>query len=740
MYYPDDVIENVRYHSNIIDVVSRYVKLQKKGKYLFGLCPFHSEKTPSFSVDQEKQIFYCHGCNKGGDVFRFIMDIDNVDFSESVKKLADFGRVELPESTDKQVAEKNRVRNRQIEMNADAARFFFNTLMSEKGVTGLEYFTKRGISVGTIRKFGLGYAPNGWDSLYNHLSKKGFVDDEMVMGGLTLKKKDGGYIDRFRGRVMFPIFDPAGKVIAFGGRVVDNSMPKYTNSPETLAFSKGKGLYGLNFAKKTKTKQFILVEGYLDVIALHSNGVDNAVAPLGTALTRQQAALLKYYASDVIISFDSDAAGKAATYKGIDILTEAGFNVAVLTIPEGKDPDGFIRERGSREFKKLMTEAKSVVDYKIHLLREQYLKDNQLDGKVKFLESVAVMLSNISSEIEREIYVKDISQQYEISEQALIAEMNKRYDAGTRESFDRFNAKIGANATVNGFDVGGVHTGRGVERGVKKAATGANAVNSADAVNGASSAIGVSNAHGESASNAHAIGGSDAHSMGASSAIGSSNTVGSSVPAASGRSVHTVANGAAIAAKDGATIGVANGATIGVANCATIVATARDARINSSVRKAYGAGAETEGFSDVNREELFIIALLCVDNSLSDLVMVKMPLDRYEDANIKAAADYIYSKLKKEGEVNPPEIMRLLPPEVADIYSHMLLTECHCESNSKAIEQKLIDIEKKKNMNRMLELIKMTERGDVTKEEMEVTEAELRRVMGALKTVGVQVS
>ena len=683
MLYSDDVIENVRMHNNIVNVVSNYVKLQKKGKYMFGLCPFHNEKTPSFSVDQEKQIFYCYSCNKGGDVFKFIMDIDNVDFTESLKKLAEQGRVELPESSDERVVERNRIRSRLIEMNTEAAKYYYSTLVSPKGKAGLEYLRRRGLSVNVIRKFGLGYAPSGWDSLFRHLIGKGFLEDELAKGGLVLTKKDGGYIDRFRERIIFPIFDIAGKVIAFGGRVLDNSLPKYVNSPETFAFSKGKGLYGLNFAKKTKEKQLILVEGYLDVITLHANGFDNAVAPLGTALTKPQGGLMKFYASDVIIAFDADTSGRAAALKAIDILKGAGFNITILTVPGGKDPDGFIRERGAQAFRKLISQSMPVVDYKVSLLRDQHLNSGQegsafergyesgrsdsgregsgregseseggayergydsygregsglegvayergyegsgresgayenvpgvfgqmgsgqLSGKAKFFESVIAVLAEIESEIEREMYVKDISKQYGVSEQAIIAEINK---------------KLGKIEEARPFGI----DKRQDER--KKA--------------------------------------------------------------------HTAA----------------------------------------------GAAYEEEIGHGINKDELFIVALLCVDNSLYKLVAERMPIGQYEDDKVREVARFAYDKLKTGGDLHTAEIMRFFSKAEADIYSSILLKECHCESNRKAIEQKLAVINKKKNMKKMIDLIGMRENSGITEEQREKVEAEFRVVMRELKGTGAQ--
>ncbi|MCL2165628.1 MAG: DNA primase, partial [Oscillospiraceae bacterium] len=456
MFYPDDVVENVRMHNNIVDVISGYVSLAKKGKYMFGLCPFHSEKTPSFSVDPERQMFYCYSCNKGGDVFKFVMDIENIDFSDSVKKLALTARIELPESTDRKAAERNRARARLIELNTIAARFFHDSLVSAKGTVGIEYLRNRKINSGTIKKFGLGYAPGGWDALYGFLKGKGFTDDELSKGGLALKNKNGDYYDRFRERVIFPIIDVTGNVIGFGGRVIDDSLPKYVNSPETLAFSKRKNLFGLNFAKKSKTKQIVLVEGYLDVITLHEHGIDNAVAALGTALTKSHGDLLKHYTNDIVIAFDTDAAGKAAAMKSIDILDRTGANITVLSIPEGKDPDEFINDRGAEGFRRLISSAKPVVEYKISAIRDQ-ISDDSVNGRIKFLESVTTVLMEIDGEIEREMYVKDISRQYGVSEQAITSEIARRLERRNRSGGEGFGggALTGAlTGAVAGAGVG----------------------------------------------------------------------------------------------------------------------------------------------------------------------------------------------------------------------------------------------------------------------------------------------
>ena len=637
MYYPDDVVENVRLHNNIVNTVSSYVKLEKKGKYMFGLCPFHAEKTPSFSVDAERQTFYCYSCSKGGDVFKFIMDIENIDFTEAVKKLAAMGHVELPESSDKRTVERNRLRSRLIEMNTEAARFYYNTLTSGGGKIGLGYFQKRRISDNIIRKFGLGYAPSEWDSLYRYLRNKGFTEDEQTKGGLALKSKTGGYYDRFRGRVVFPIFDVSGKVIAFGGRVIDDSFPKYINSPETPIFNKGKNLYGLNFAKKSKTKKFILVEGYLDVITLHTHGIDSAVAPLGTAFTKSQAELLKYYSNDLVIAFDADGAGKSAAVKSIDILSRLDVSLSVLTIPSGKDPDSFVNAKGSHEFRKLVDEAKPVVEYRISQLKDRFDVDT-VDGRIKFLEAVTTVLIGIESEIEREMYTKEVSRQYGISEKAIVAEIEKRQSLYYRG--DRGNA-------VAGIRLGDELSLRtGVDTDMR-------------------------------------------------AGYGSSARVKAGARPSTAETVSHLSEGKSVTAVTDSTDG------------------------NAGV---------------INKDELFIVALLSLDNSLISLATEKMPLVKFEDVRVRAVAGYIYSKLMSGGEVTPAEVTRLFSNEDADSYIAVLTTDCHCENNSKALEQKTDRIDQIRYKRQMMELLEMNKRGDITDDEREGLQIKLRDVTAKLNS------
>jgi len=424
--YPEEVIEEVRVSNDIVDVVSEYVKLERKGKDYFGLCPFHKEKTPSFSVASGKQIYYCFGCGKGGNVIHFIMNIENIGFLDAVKLLADRARIQLPEGEDEEERRKALLRKEIIRINTDAARFFFNNLgNNEKAVS---YLRKRGINDRTIKKFGIGYASEDWDSLLKHLLKKGYREPDILESGLILKSKNGGFYDRFRGRIMFPIFDLRGNVIAFGGRVLDSSQPKYMNSPETPVYNKSRNLYALNFAKNSGEKRIIVVEGYMDVISLHQNGIINTVASLGTALTESQGRLLKKYAEEVIISYDSDTAGQAATIRGLDLLDGIGCNVKVLTLPESKDPDEYIRKNGLDAFKKLADNAVSLLEYKIRVLKKQ-IDTNTVEGKISFLNKVASLLSRMDNNVEIEMYVKKIAKDYGISEESLFSEIAKRTKA-----------------------------------------------------------------------------------------------------------------------------------------------------------------------------------------------------------------------------------------------------------------------------------------------------------------------
>lgn len=423
--YSDEIIEEIRINNDIVEVVSEYVKLEKKGKYYFGLCPFHKEKTPSFSTDPLKQIFYCYGCSKGGSVFQFISLAEKLDFVETVRFLAERAKIQLPESNDEEQIEKARQKQEIINVNLHAARYFFEILNSTKGEAAVNYLKRRGITEQTIRKFGLGYSPLDWDGLLKYMHSKGFDEQSVLKSGLVLRGNNGRLYDRFRGRVMFPIFDIRGNVIAFGGRVMDDTMPKYMNSPDSILYNKGKHLYALNFAKNSGDKRLIIVEGYMDVISLHQSGIINTVASLGTALTDSQGRILKKYAEEVVISYDADTAGQTAAIKGLDLLNEIGCNVKVLTVPDGKDPDEYVRKNGAEGFVKLADNALSLIEYKIKILRKE-IDTSVTEGKIEFLNKVAVIISKLENNVEREMYIKKFAREYEISEEAMSSEVLKR--------------------------------------------------------------------------------------------------------------------------------------------------------------------------------------------------------------------------------------------------------------------------------------------------------------------------
>lgn len=431
MLYPEEIIEEVRLRNDIVEVVSAYVRLERKGRSYWGLCPFHSEKTPSFSVEPNKQFYYCFGCHRGGSVIQFIMNIENLGFVEALKFLADRAGIALPESEDPQERAKAEQRKKILEINRQAARFYFRTLAGKRGLEAQNYLKKRGLQANTIKKFGLGYAPAEWDELSRELLGSRFPEDLLIKSGLSIRAKSGELVDRFRDRIMFPIFDIRGNIIGFGGRVLDGSTPKYMNSPDTPVYNKSRELYGLNYARMSSSKKLLIVEGYMDVISLHQAGIDFAVASLGTALTKMQAWILKKYAEEVIIAYDSDSAGQAATMRGLEILEETGCNVRVLILPEGKDPDEYVRNHGPEKFKNLIDRAISLLDYKIRVQRNMHNLDT-LEDKLKLLNGIADTLAEHDNPIERELYARNYAKEYGISFEALQEEINKRVNRKNR--------------------------------------------------------------------------------------------------------------------------------------------------------------------------------------------------------------------------------------------------------------------------------------------------------------------
>ncbi|WP_411168631.1 DNA primase [Clostridium sp. MB05] len=437
MQISEEILEKIKEQNDIVDVISESVRLKRSGRNFSGLCPFHNEKSPSFSVSQDKQIYKCFGCGESGNVITFIMKNRNMPFVDAVKYLAD--RANIPIENDRgRISPTAKKREILYKVNVEAARFFYSNLRSTKEAK--EYFLNRGIKEETIKRFGLGFAKDSWNSLLFYLRKLGYKDDLLLEAGLvSTSEKTGNRYDRFRNRVIFPVFDYRGKVIGFGGRVLDDSKPKYLNSPETLVFQKGVNLYGLNFAIKNKMSEryFIIVEGYMDLITLHQYGITNVVASLGTALTTNQARLLKRYADKVIISYDADFAGQAATMRGLDILKEAGFDVRVLSIPQGKDPDEYVRSNGKEAFIKLIKSAESLIDYRLKKAEEGInLKDS--NDLIEYGKRVTEILANVNP-IEKDVYIKKISENTSIREQTLYDLLSKKMTKNIKENNFTYN-------------------------------------------------------------------------------------------------------------------------------------------------------------------------------------------------------------------------------------------------------------------------------------------------------------
>lgn len=417
MQISEEILEKIKSQNDIVDVISERVRLKKAGRNFTGLCPFHNEKTPSFSVSQEKQIYKCFGCGEAGNVISFVMKEKNLPFIEAVKYLANRANIPL-EIGNGEKSKTVKKKDLLYRVNVEAAKFFFSNLMNNQKAK--EYFLNRGIKEETIKKFGLGFANDSWNSLMFYLRKKGVNDILLEEAGLiSVNKEKGKKYDRFRNRVMFPVFDYQGKVIGFGGRVLDDSKPKYLNSPETLVFQKGTNLYGLNFALKQSMNEryFVIVEGYMDLITLHQYGITNVVASLGTALTINQARLLKRYADKVIISYDADMAGQMATLRGLEVLRTAGFDVRVLSIPQGKDPDEYVRSNGKEAFLKLINSAMPLIDYRIKKA-EEGIDFRNSQSVILYTKRVMEIISDLDP-VEKDVYIKKASENTGIKEQAL---------------------------------------------------------------------------------------------------------------------------------------------------------------------------------------------------------------------------------------------------------------------------------------------------------------------------------
>lgn len=415
MLYSDEVIEEVRSRNDVVDVISSYVGLKKKGSSHFGLCPFHSEKSPSFSVSQEKQMYYCFGCGAGGNVFTFIMEYENFTFPEAIKMLAERTGVELPQQYEMSKEAKKEADYKGIlrEMNKLSAGYFYYLLGSARGAKAKEYFLNRGISEETIKSFGLGYADIYSDDLYKYLKGKGYQDQQLKDSGLVTIDEVRGGSDKFWNRVMFPILDVNNKVIGFGGRVMGEGSPKYLNSKETVLFDKSRNLYGLNIARASRKKSIIICEGYMDVIAMHQEGFTNAVASLGTAFTSQHAMLLKRYTQEVILAYDSDDAGTKAVLRAIPILKEAGLSVRVLNMQPYKDPDEFIKNLGAPEFEERLSSSVGSFMYEINVISKEY-NQNDPESKTKFHHALANKLATIEEKLERTNYIEAVANTFYI--------------------------------------------------------------------------------------------------------------------------------------------------------------------------------------------------------------------------------------------------------------------------------------------------------------------------------------
>lgn len=441
MYYPDDIVEEVRQRNDIVDVISSYVRLNKKGSNYFGLCPFHNEKTGSFSVTPSKQMFYCFGCHVGGNVISFVQKYENMTFQEAVKSLADRAGIQLPEAEDAGARERENRRAQLLAINKEAGKYYYAQLRSEAGKRGMEYFKGRGLSDETMQRFGLGFARSSKDETFRYLRSKGFSDELLRESGLFNFRENSGMTDKFWNRVIFPIMDSGHRIIGFGGRVMGDGEPKYLNSPETPIFDKSRNLYGLNIAKSTKAKNIIICEGYMDVISLHQAGFDQAVASLGTAFTSGHANLIARYArenvrqgemtryKDILLCYDSDGAGVDAAKRALSILRQAGLVAKVINMRPYKDPDEFIKNEGADEFQKRIDDAENGFMYEIRMLESEYdIKDPT--GKSKFITDVATRLLGFEDPVERDNYIGHIAYKYDVSKESLDEVVRKQAIAG----------------------------------------------------------------------------------------------------------------------------------------------------------------------------------------------------------------------------------------------------------------------------------------------------------------------
>lgn len=421
--YSEEILNEVRQSNDIVDVISQYVHLKRSGRNYFGLCPFHNEKSPSFSVSPDKQIFHCFGCGVGGNVITFVSQIEGLNFVETVQMLAERANVQLPTLQNNGDTQREILKDKVYKVNEFTAEYYHQNLYKPQAKIAQEYVKKRQLTNETLKSFRIGFSGK-FDELYQELKKQGFQEQEILESGLVNKNERGQYIDRYRNRLMFPICDARGRVIAFGGRVLDDSKPKYINSPENVVYSKGRHLFGLNVAKKGDTKKILIVEGYMDVISLHQRGITNVVASLGTALTEQQGWLLRKNSEQIILSFDSDEAGIKAKLRSIEILQNMGCDLRVLQLEGAKDPDEYILKYGNMRFQNAVDKAFSVVEFKVKILKKELNLENTND-KIKFLNEIAKLISKVDNTMEREVYIEKIAKEYDISKEAIYAEVNK---------------------------------------------------------------------------------------------------------------------------------------------------------------------------------------------------------------------------------------------------------------------------------------------------------------------------
>lgn len=447
MRLSEDFIAELKYRSDISEIASSYMQLKRRGRNLVGLCPFHGEKTPSFNIYTENGSFYCFGCGAGGDVITFIMKIENLDYMEAVKFLAQRAGMTVPEDTVDDSMSK--LRTRVFEANREAARFYYSQLYSPCGKDALSYLRNRALSDNTIRRFGLGYSPNNRFALTNHLKSKGFSDSELIAANLVFKARSGnGVVDRFVDRVMFPIIDLRGNVIAFGGRIMSDQKPKYLNTSDTIVFNKSHNLFSLNNAKNAGTRRLILCEGYMDVIAVNQAGFTDAVATLGTALTAEQAMLMKRYCDEVVICYDADEAGQKATGRAINILRNTGLVVRVLSIPDGKDPDEFIRkngDKGAAAFKNILENSGNDVEYRLYKLRQDY-DINSTDGKFTYLSNAVKVLCSLDNRMEQDLYASKLADEVGVEKNSIMEQIRRsarsKFYNDRKAEFNKLQSKM----------------------------------------------------------------------------------------------------------------------------------------------------------------------------------------------------------------------------------------------------------------------------------------------------------